>query len=120
MTENRSLTDFLGDGDGDDDEQADRGESATERTKAVCDVTGGEGDDMPVDTITDESGPTSEDGTEATETGTAVPIDHATVSPASATYTWDPSGSPCARCGQTAEARWRDGEELVCGDCKEW
>lgn len=40
--------------------------------------------------------------------------------PARATYDWTPTGAACACCGSTVEKRWRDDDEMVCADCKEW
>ena len=39
---------------------------------------------------------------------------------AATTYAWTPDGAECAECGATVERRWRDGDELVCSDCKPW
>lgn len=36
------------------------------------------------------------------------------------TYVWTPGGGFCATCDEPVEERWRDGDDLVCGDCKEW
>ncbi len=36
------------------------------------------------------------------------------------TYGWAPDGVECAGCSATVERRWRDGDELVCADCKPW
>jgi len=44
----------------------------------------------------------------------------AAVDPAVSTYAWSPDGADCAACGAVVERRWRDGDELVCSDCKEW
>ena len=36
------------------------------------------------------------------------------------TYAWDPEGVACADCGAVVERRWRDGDQLVCTECKAW
>ena len=36
------------------------------------------------------------------------------------TYEWRPEGGVCESCGDVAEARWREGEHLVCASCKSW
>ena len=36
------------------------------------------------------------------------------------TYAWSPAGVACRACGATTERRWRDSEQLVCANCKEW
>ena len=36
------------------------------------------------------------------------------------TADWRPGGATCADCGAAVERRWRDGDALVCVDCKEW
>ena len=40
--------------------------------------------------------------------------------PATPTYRWSPDGAPCPGCGAAARRRWRDGDEFVCADCKDW
>lgn len=42
------------------------------------------------------------------------------VEPKAETFAWSSAGGPCDRCGEAAEERWRDGDELVCPDCKVW
>jgi hypothetical protein len=37
-----------------------------------------------------------------------------------AIYEWRPDGDDCAVCGTTVRRRWRDGDRLVCADCKAW
>lgn len=46
--------------------------------------------------------------------------DEAAVEPMAETFAWSPAGDACAVCGETVEERWRDGDELVCGECKAW
>lgn len=36
------------------------------------------------------------------------------------TAAWSPGGGTCGACGESAEWRWRDGDALVCADCKDW
>lgn len=36
------------------------------------------------------------------------------------TYTWSPTGGGCAVCGAIVDRRWRDGDSLVCSECKSW
>jgi len=35
-------------------------------------------------------------------------------------YAWTPDGAECADCGAIVERRFRDGDRLVCADCKTW
>ncbi|MFO7925316.1 MAG: DUF7573 domain-containing protein [Halobacteriota archaeon] len=56
-----------------------------------------------------------EEATEADESTSTGSID-----PAVSTYAWSADGSVCADCGDTVERRWRDGDRLVCVDCKAW
>lgn len=63
------------------------------------------GADPEPETVTDED----ESSTEA-----------AGVEPAASTYAWTGDGATCAACGASVTRRWRDGEDLVCADCKEW
>jgi hypothetical protein len=66
----------------------------------------------------DESPSLEEFANEASETDTE--SEPADVEPAVSTYSWSPSGAPCEACGGAAERRWRDGEQFVCPDCKDW
>jgi hypothetical protein len=40
--------------------------------------------------------------------------------PAVSTHRFHPDGRACADCGGTATRLWRDGDGLVCADCKQW
>jgi hypothetical protein len=42
------------------------------------------------------------------------------VEPMAETFAWSATGGECATCGGAVEERWRDGDALVCGDCKAW
>jgi hypothetical protein len=42
------------------------------------------------------------------------------IEPTIGTYRWTPDGAACAACDTHVERRWRDGDEFVCADCKEW
>ena len=42
------------------------------------------------------------------------------VEPAVSTYRSAPDGRACADCGSSATELWRDGDSLVCPDCKQW
>ncbi|AQL43170.1 hypothetical protein BV210_10775 [Halorientalis sp. IM1011] len=42
------------------------------------------------------------------------------VTPAASTYAWSGDGAECVSCGESTDRRWRDGDDLVCADCKEW
>ena len=53
---------------------------------------------------------------------------HSTDNPARSTepvgptivYAWDPLPRSCERCGESVHARWFDGTEPCCSDCKPW
>lgn len=114
MTENRSLTDFLGDEHVD---ESDEGDEVAPETSTDSEPDPDTEQPADGDPSTDDSGPT---GTATVEPDAEVPIATEAVSAVSATYAWSPDGGSCARCDTTVEARWRDGEELVCADCKDW
>lgn len=42
------------------------------------------------------------------------------VDPALATATFDPAGATCVECGVSIDRLWREGEAMVCGECKDW
>ena len=105
MTDDASLTDFAGSGDGAGD--AGDGDTGTDDPE-----NGAHGPD---------DAPHSDDDAEAEATETPT-----------FTYTSTPDGAECAACGATVEKRWHAGEggaaespdldpdALVCPDCKEW
>lgn len=59
----------------------------------------------------DGDGPGADDGTDPTDEDP---------DPATSTYSWSPDGAACPDCGDAVERRWRDGDRLVCADCKDW
>jgi hypothetical protein len=52
---------------------------------------------------------------DADESGAGTDGDHSVP-----TMRWSADGAPCDACGATVERRWRDGDAVVCADCKEW
>lgn len=60
----------------------------------------------------DEGSPNPDDASDADATDEDEPT--------LATTTYDPDGADCEACGATVTRRWRDGDALVCGECKEW
>ena len=141
MSGNRSLDEFAGTDDAEEDglatEEEPDGESAddeqpaesaidpgVDRDSAGDDAAGGVVVDAEMDDATgsasgadrqpDASHPDDDDGS-AGPTAEAEPVER----PAS-TYCWSPDGAACADCGEAVEERWRDGDDLVCSGCKEW
>jgi len=80
-------------------------------------------DDAGDDTGSVETGDRDRDG-EATGTdgegATDAKSDDDRPGPAVSTYAWYPGGGECAACGAAVERRWRQDDDLVCPDCKEW
>ncbi|PSP57851.1 hypothetical protein BRC72_07840 [Halobacteriales archaeon QH_7_66_36] len=60
----------------------------------------------------DEGSPNPDDASDADATDEDEPT--------LATTTYDSDGADCEACGATVTRRWRDGDALVCGECKEW
>jgi hypothetical protein len=42
------------------------------------------------------------------------------VDPAEPTFDFAPDGADCEGCGEVVRRRWREGDGMVCADCKEW
>jgi len=59
-------------------------------------------------------------GLETTDTDESAGVDADAVEPAVSTYVWSATGGECAACGATVDRRWRQDDELVCPECKEW
>ncbi|MGA9400029.1 DUF7573 domain-containing protein [Haladaptatus sp.] len=76
-------------------------------------------DDEPVTEERAEGEPVETDETDGTDEDVSE-LDSDDVEPARATYDWTPDGADCACCGSSVEKRWRDGDGMVCADCKEW
>lgn len=106
MADNRSLDEFLG-GEASDEpagnsDGPDTGQAVEEPAEAT-------------DSSVDERGAGEPaDGEPAAD---AAPE---TVDPMAETFAWSPDGGECAACGGTVDERWRDGDALVCGECKAW
>jgi hypothetical protein len=94
VSDDASLDEFL---DAGGDDRSDGADAAESPADAESDAGGDDGDEA------DAGGPDTD-----------------AVAPATATATWSPDGATCAACGDVVERRWRDGEALVCADCKEW
>ncbi|SEO36119.1 hypothetical protein SAMN05216388_1011134 [Halorientalis persicus] len=81
-------------------------------------------DDASLDEFTDASddADADSDGAGAGDDDTDPADEPATdaVDPAVSTYAWSGDGAVCAVCDDSVARRWRDGDDLVCPDCKEW
>jgi hypothetical protein len=73
---------------------------------------GSDGDPKPATGEESSEGSAGPDGNETTADGT--------IEPATVIYAWTPEGGACPACGTAIERRWRDGDRLVCADCKDW
>ncbi|WP_424017565.1 DUF7573 domain-containing protein [Halorientalis pallida] len=81
-------------------------------------------DDASLDEFADAGGDSDADASDGTDGDSAAPAEPATdsdpVDPAASTYAWSEAGAVCTACGESVARRWRDGDDLVCADCKEW
>lgn len=82
-------------------------------------------DDGPRDDESGDAGSTTDGETDHPadeEASASLDSESATVDadPATTTFAWSPDGAACARCGETVRRRWRDGDDVVCSDCKDW
>lgn len=78
-----------------------------------------EPDDAPEPTVD----PDPESADQAGDDGRADPEpdgDDPAVEPMAETFAWSAHGGTCAGCGDLVDVRWRDGDELVCAECKAW
>lgn len=101
MAEDRSLDEFIG-----ADEPSDSAtESAAEAEESADEEAEPEGasatdrDPAPADVTVNSEDP---------------------IEPMAETFAWSAAAGECASCGGAVEERWRDGDALVCGDCKPW
>jgi hypothetical protein len=102
--EETSLTDFLGEDEGE------AGEGSAESSTAPGQR--GEADATPT---TSEADPSPEEGG-----GSQPSAGDDAVDPATPTAAWSPDGAPCEECGDPATWRWRDAGEMVCEGCTSW
>lgn len=100
--EDASLSDFVDD----DGAEADDDETGPSADDAVADVA--------------EAGVGADDaGVDVDDPATTAAPDESATEPAVPTATWNPDGA-CERCGATAPRRWREGDALVCAECRDW
>lgn len=108
--EDTSLTDFLDAGGEADDGPSDPADAETDAGDADVDRDGDRGGSDDGDGRTDlADGP-----------GDAAATDQSDVTPATATAAWSPETTACEDCGGATAWRYRDGDALVCPDCKSW
>lgn len=112
---NTSLDEFL-DAGSESEESAEAEAGAAEET---ADAGGAEEAVEPVEEPepSGDETPEAEAETPETDDDTPSPED---VEPARATLDFSPGGATCESCDETVERRWRDGDAMVCADCKEW
>lgn len=91
MSDDASLTDFVGD-DG--------------------------GDEGVADDAADGSASPDDGSSDAADADERVPP--ASVEAAEPTADWSPDGAECSACGAVVAHRWESDDGLVCPDCKEW
>ncbi len=130
MTGNRSLDEFVGGAasesaeveapDAEPEASSDAAASTPESTDADDPIEAEESAAVEESTEADGSngadGPVDVDGPDLADDAGASDA----VEPMAETVAWSPDGGECTACGGSAEERWRDGDELVCGGCKEW
>jgi len=68
------------------------------------------GDDDPADAADDDEPVADEASTPAADDA----------DPRVPTMRWSADGDACDDCGTVVSRRWRDGDDVVCADCKEW
>lgn len=73
-----------------------------------------DGDNTTPDGETDESRETETESEVVEQPSTL------TIHPARSTMAWTGDGAACDTCDDIVQRRWRDGDGLVCGACKEW
>ncbi|WP_433625395.1 DUF7573 domain-containing protein [Halomicrococcus sp. NG-SE-24] len=113
MSRDASLSDF--DASDADDETEDDGPRDDESADASTDA--GSTTDGETDHPADEEASALLDSESATADAGSASVD---ADPATTSFAWSPDGAACARCGETVRRRWRDGDDVVCSDCKDW
>ncbi|RXK47328.1 DUF7573 domain-containing protein [Halorientalis pallida] len=93
-----SLDEFVG---ASDDSDADASDGTAESGQGVT------GDEAETDGTGADPGEDPATDTDAVDTATS-------------TYAWSGADAVCAVCDESVARRWRDGDDLVCADCKEW
>ncbi|RBI61589.1 hypothetical protein DMJ13_12855 [halophilic archaeon] len=110
MSRDASLSDFAA-SDADDETEDDGPRDDESGDASASDSTdAGSTADGEADRLADEE-------TSASLDSESAPADP---DPATTTFAWSPDGAACARCGETVRRRWRDGDDVVCPDCKDW
>lgn len=130
MTGNRSLDEFVGraasesadveDPDPEPETSSDAAASTPESTDADGPIEAEESaaadESTEADGLDGADGPEDVDGPDRADDAGASDA----VEAMAETVAWSPDGGECTACGGSVEERWRDGDEMVCGDCKAW
>jgi len=121
----RSLDDFLDAGSDDTDESDGSDATAESDISDESGATEEQADSAASAGSADEAEADDEDdadpaGSTTDNTDDSPGVDPDAVEPAVSTYVWDDGGGECAACGATVDRRWRQEDDLVCADCKEW
>lgn len=118
VPEDATLDEFLPDADerqGDADERSGDGEDGGDEHGGDAAEAGvGEGANEAASVRADDGAAEGVDAETAGEGEAAGP------EPAVSTHRFHPDGRACADCGGDATRLWRDGDALVCADCKQW
>lgn len=77
-------------------------------------------DEFGVDAAAAADGDPDEDADPATPAEADPPATGDGIEPIAETFAWSAAGGECEECGTSVTTRWRDGERLVCEDCKAW
>lgn len=88
--------------------------------RSLDEFVAGEESADPEPTDPDDPKPGESAGTEADDDQAGGDDSDDEVVPMAETFAWSAAGGECATCGEPVEERWRDGDVLVCGDCKAW
>lgn len=133
--EDASLDDFVDLEPSEDDESNDAPESTgapdestpepageSRKTEETTDANGTDVTeiDEAADSDADGSAETDDRGAESAESDDGEPLIPDDVAPATSTSKHSPDGVACDGCGTTVDRVWRDGDGLVCPDCKDW
>ncbi|MFC7229218.1 hypothetical protein N0B31_17595 [Salinirubellus salinus] len=113
---NRSLDDFVGGTETDEDPTSDADEVAESEAESELDATETEVDEGDADAAVESDTDAETDTGDSTDDEPTLTVEEATP-----TYDFSPEGATCESCGETVETRWHDPEVgMVCAECKGW
>ena len=117
--EDRSLDEFLNDGE-ESDSSSDAEQASQEPSGPSPESGEGSQGETESEVTPDEESVEPEEAAEPVDSEVVEPPSELPDEPEPATASWTPDGAACEACSETASRLWDDEGQQVCRSCKEW